>query len=64
METIGKMPACQCCHSIVEFAANHCPQCHSLKTFNLSKPTDPDLISFCSDCGLTFNLRATISKYL
>ena len=37
---------CRCCHSLAEFAANHCPQCHSLKTITLSNDTDEDWISF------------------
>ena len=56
--------ACRCCHSLAEFAAHHCPRCHSLKTFNLSKLTDEDLISFCDSYGLTFDLRETVLKYL
>jgi hypothetical protein len=57
-------PPCECCHSLAEFATNHCPRCHSLKTFNLSKITDQDLISFCESCGTTFDLRVVVSKYL
>ena len=57
-------PPCDCCHSLAEFATNHCPQCHSLKTFNLSKITDEDLISFCESCGTTFDLRAVVSRYI
>jgi hypothetical protein len=49
---------------MAEFAANHCPQCHSLKTFALSKVADKDLIYFCEACCLTFDLRATVAKYL
>jgi hypothetical protein len=57
-------PPCDCCHSLAEFATNHCPRCHSLKTFSLSKITDEDLISFCESCGTTFDLRAVVSKYV
>jgi hypothetical protein len=64
MEISGTVLPCQCCHSLAEFAANHCPQCHSLKTFNLSKLMDKDIIYFCSACCLTFDLQATVSKYL
>ncbi len=63
METDDQFPPCKCCHSRTEFAANHCPQCHGLKTFNLSKLEDEHLIYFCESCGLTFDLRAIVLNY-
>ena len=45
------------------FAANHCPQCRSLKTITLSKD-DESWISFCCACGLTFDLREQPSRNL
>jgi hypothetical protein len=64
MKASDLVPPCKCCHSAAEFAANHCPRCHSLKTYNLSKDLDKDLIYFCTDCYVTFDLRATVAKYL
>ncbi len=56
-------PLCSCCRSVPEFAANHCPQCRSLKTITLSETTDSELISFCCDCGLTYDLRVAFNRH-